>query len=93
MSLIAARERFLDSHPAVPSEDLIIYLSTQTHSLGVKGAKILGLNYRLISVDAKTRWGVTGQMIKTVYEEDRKQGKWPFAFSKLNQIVSVIKIS
>ena len=54
---------------------------------------ILGLNHRLISVDAKTRWGVTGKMVKTAYEEDRKQGKWPFAFSKLNRTVCVFKMN
>ncbi|KAF8318581.1 pyridoxal phosphate-dependent transferase [Cantharellus anzutake] len=47
VAIIAARERFLSAHPDVPSEDLLI-LSTQTHSLGVKGAKILGLSCRLM---------------------------------------------
>ncbi len=53
---------------------------------------ILGLNYRLINVDASTRWGVTGRMVKTAYDEDRKQGKWPFAFSKLIWIVCVMRM-
>ncbi|KAF8344240.1 pyridoxal phosphate-dependent transferase [Cantharellus anzutake] len=80
VAIIAARERFLSAHPDVPSEDLLVYLSTQTHSLGVKGAKILGLNYRLINVDARSAWGVRGEMFRMAYEEDQRKGKWPFIF-------------
>ncbi|KAF8340655.1 pyridoxal phosphate-dependent transferase [Cantharellus anzutake] len=80
VATIAARERFLSAHPDVPSECLLIYLSTQTHSLGVKGAKILGLNYRLMNVDARSAWGVMGETFRLAYEDDRRKGKWPFIF-------------
>ncbi|KAF8316499.1 pyridoxal phosphate-dependent transferase [Cantharellus anzutake] len=86
VAIIAARHHFLSyfsSHSSLPPpshESLIIYLSTQTHSLGLKGAKLLGLNYRELDVDEGCEWGVKGLAFKNAYDEDRNKGLWPFIF-------------
>ncbi|QRW21306.1 aromatic-L-amino-acid decarboxylase [Rhizoctonia solani] len=45
---VAARARYTKAHPDVPLDKLVIYGTSQTHSLGAKAALILGLQFRAI---------------------------------------------
>lgn len=78
---IAARIRFQTAHPDVPAEKLILYISSQTHSLGVKTAMLLGLKYRTLPVLAQDDYTLRGSILKAAYKEDRSAGLWPFCLS------------
>lgn len=78
---VAARIRFLVSHPDISSEKLVLYVSSQTHSLGVKTALLLGLTCRTLPVLAEDDYSLRGSTLKAAYEEDRAAGLWPFCLS------------
>ncbi|KAF9511208.1 hypothetical protein BS47DRAFT_1487046 [Hydnum rufescens UP504] len=78
VAVIAARARFLIAHPDVPAEKLVIYLSTQTHSLGTKTAAILNIPFRALPVMPEDAFSLRGDRLRDAYEEDRNAGKWPF---------------
>lgn len=82
VSIVAARERFLGNHPNVSLDNLVLYLTTQTHSLGVKTAKILRIKYRELPVTAADDFALRGETFRKAYNEDRQAGNWPFALSK-----------
>lgn len=48
--VVAARALYMRDHPDARLEDLVIYTTTQTHSLGSKAALVLGLQVRPIEV-------------------------------------------
>ncbi|KAF4620333.1 hypothetical protein D9613_000357 [Agrocybe pediades] len=50
VTVVAARSLYLSRHPDTKMEDLVIYVTTQTHSLGAKAALVLGLRLRSIDV-------------------------------------------
>jgi aromatic-L-amino-acid decarboxylase len=78
---IAARIRFQTARPDVPAEKLILYISSQTHSLGVKTAMLLGLKCRILQVLAEDDYSLRGSTLKAAYNEDRAAGLWPFCLS------------
>ena len=57
---------------------LVIYTTTQTHSLGAKAALILGLRTRALHVTEEGRFGLRGATLRTALEEDKKSGLHPF---------------
>ncbi|CAE6465707.1 unnamed protein product [Rhizoctonia solani] len=57
-AIVAARSRYTKSHPGVPLDKLVIYGTSQTHSLGAKAALILGLQFRAIEVYAKDNYAL-----------------------------------
>lgn len=75
---IAARERALRLLPGTPADRLVIYGTTQTHSLGAKAALILGLSFRAIETIAEDKWALRGEELKRVLDEDKANGKVPF---------------
>ncbi|KAL5631660.1 hypothetical protein ACGC1H_007243 [Rhizoctonia solani] len=75
---VAARSRYTKAHPGVPLDKLVVYGTSQTHSLGAKAALILGLQFRAIEVDAKDNYALRGELLMRALEEDRKAGKHPF---------------
>lgn len=81
VAVIAARARFLIGHPDVPAEKLVIYLSTQTHSLGTKTAVLLNIPFRALPVTPEDNFSLRGETLRKAYEEDRNAGKWPFVLS------------
>lgn len=83
---IAARVRFLTAHPHVPIEKLVLYVSSQTHSLGVKTAILLGITCRTLPVFAEDDYCLRGSTFRNAYEEDRAAGLWPFCLSKSFQL-------
>ncbi|KAG9126716.1 hypothetical protein FRC07_002259 [Ceratobasidium sp. 392] len=69
-AIIAARSRYTRRHPTVPLDSLVIYGTSQTHSLGAKAALVLGLQFRPIQVDKKDNFALRGDTLKSAIEED-----------------------
>jgi len=80
-ALVAARTRYLNAHPGTALESLVIYVTTQTHSLGVKSGLLLGLRVRALDVDASVttdNTGLTGEALRAAVEDDHARGLHPF---------------
>lgn len=77
-AIVAARSRYSKAHPGVPLDKLVIYGTSQTHSLGAKAALILGLQFRAIEVHAKDNYALRGESLVKALYEDMKDGKHPF---------------
>lgn len=76
--MVAARSLYQRDHPDVKMEDLVIYTTTQTHSLGLKAGLVLGLNVRALEVRAEDQFALRGETLRQALEEDKKLGKRPF---------------
>ncbi|ODN77468.1 hypothetical protein L202_04644 [Cryptococcus amylolentus CBS 6039] len=59
-------------------QKLVMYGSTQTHSLGAKAAILLGLTFRAVPVSAKDDFALRGDALREAVEEDKKAGLVPF---------------
>ncbi|EMD37052.1 hypothetical protein CERSUDRAFT_84071 [Gelatoporia subvermispora B] len=76
--VVAARERYLRIHPDAKADELVIYTTTQTHSLGVKAGLVFGMECRALEVKAEDAYALRGATLKSALEEDEKRGKRPF---------------
>ena len=65
-------------NPGAKLEDLVIYTTTQTHSLGTKAGLILGLDVRALEVRAEDEYALRGSTLKEALEADLARGKHPF---------------
>ncbi|KAF8531528.1 pyridoxal phosphate-dependent transferase [Gautieria morchelliformis] len=77
-AVVAARSRYTRLHPEVAIEDLVMYVTTQTHSLGTKAALILGLSCRPLEVKPEDEYGLRGDTLHSAILEDKANGKHPF---------------
>ncbi|KAG2352272.1 pyridoxal phosphate-dependent transferase [Suillus spraguei] len=75
---VAARSRYIREHPHVAAEKLVLYTTTQTHSLGKKAGLILGLKVRALEVAAQDDFALRGDTLKVALEEDVNAGFHPF---------------
>jgi aromatic-L-amino-acid decarboxylase len=57
---------------------LVMYGTTQTHSIGAKAALVLGLNFRAIEVYAKDAYALRGDLLEAALREDAAKGLVPF---------------
>jgi aromatic-L-amino-acid decarboxylase len=78
ITVIVARSRFCARNPSVPLEKLVVYGTTQTHSVGAKAALILGLEFRALEVRKEDNFALRGETLMKALEEDRSAGKEPF---------------
>ena len=78
MAIVAARTRYLKDHLDTKFEDLIIYTTSQTHSLGAKGGVVLGLQVRVIDVAHDDQFALRGKSLRDALEEDARIGRKPF---------------
>ncbi|KAJ7502871.1 pyridoxal phosphate-dependent transferase [Mycena galericulata] len=80
VATVAARERFraLPANTEAPLDELIIYVTTQTHSLGLKAGRVLGLQVRALEVRAEDRYALRGTVLRQALEEDKAAGRYPF---------------
>ncbi|KAI0703057.1 pyridoxal phosphate-dependent transferase [Cytidiella melzeri] len=78
VAIVAARSLYTSRHASVKMEDLIIYTTTQTHSLGVKAGLVLGLTSRSLNVTAEDKFALRGETLRRAIEEDKARGKHPF---------------
>ena len=81
-AVVAARSRYLAQHPGVQMESLVLYTTTQTHSLGKKAGLVLGLATRALEVTSETNFGLRGSALQQALAEDIGAGKNPFMLSK-----------
>lgn len=82
---------------------LVMYVTTQTHSIGTKAALILGLDVRKLPVTKADNFGLRGDVVRAAIEEDEAQGRVPFmligtvgstntcAIDRLDEVAQVIK--
>ncbi|KAK6903875.1 hypothetical protein I203_107385 [Kwoniella mangroviensis CBS 8507] len=59
-------------------QKLVVYGSTQTHSLGAKAALMLGLPFRAIPVSIEDQYSLRGKDVREAIEKDKKAGLVPF---------------
>ncbi|KAJ6593608.1 pyridoxal phosphate-dependent transferase [Mycena capillaripes] len=81
IAVVAARERFiaLPTHNAPPSlDDLVLYVTTQTHSLGLKAGRVLGLRVRALEVRAEDKYALRGEVLREALAEDKAACRHPF---------------
>ncbi|KAF8523052.1 pyridoxal phosphate-dependent transferase [Hysterangium stoloniferum] len=76
--VVAAREDFIRRHPDIPMEKLVLYITTETHILGIKTAMILGITCRALEVKAEDDYGLRGDALRAALEEDKANGMHPF---------------
>ncbi|KAH8928509.1 hypothetical protein BT69DRAFT_1237026 [Atractiella rhizophila] len=87
---VAARERAFSyySSPSLepllrrePDEirsKLVMYGSTETHSVGKKAALVFGVQYRALEVEMEDGLGLRGETLRMAVEEDVAKGLVPF---------------
>ena len=83
MAIVAARSLYIRNHPDTKLEDLIIYTTTQTHSLGSKAGLVLGIQVRAIEVSHDDQLGLRGEALRNALEEDATIGFKPFILSNV----------
>jgi aromatic-L-amino-acid decarboxylase len=82
VACIAARTRYTKKHPNAKHENLVIYGTTQTHSLGAKSALALGLQFRALEVRKEDGYALKGATLEQALKEDHEAGREPFVISK-----------
>lgn len=81
VAIVAARSLYQKTHPDAKMEDLVIYTTTQTHSLGLKAGLVLGLQVRAIEVSHDDQLALRGKALRDALEEDTRKGLRPFIIS------------
>jgi aromatic-L-amino-acid/L-tryptophan decarboxylase len=83
VAIVAARSLYKKNHPDTKLEDMVIYTSTQTHSLGSKGGLVLGIKVRAIEVSYDDQFALRGEALRDALVEDAKIGLKPFILSNV----------
>ncbi|KAH7883152.1 pyridoxal phosphate-dependent transferase [Phlebopus sp. FC_14] len=78
VAVVAARSRYLRQNPGVSSDKLVLYTTTQTHSLGKKAGLILGVNVRALEVTSQDDFALRGERLRQAIAEDASAGLHPF---------------
>jgi len=81
-AVVAARSLYLRRHPETRHEDLVIYTTSQTHSLGAKTGLVLGLSTQVLEVSADDNFGLRGETLRHALSVDQKAGKKAFVLSQ-----------
>jgi aromatic-L-amino-acid decarboxylase len=82
VGVVAARSRYQRLHPDVPIDKLVVYTTTQTHSLGLKAGLILGLPVHAIPVRCEDNYSLRGQGLREAIEKDKAEGMHPFVIGE-----------
>lgn len=82
VSIVAARARYLSLYPDTPMDKLVIYVTTQTHSLGLKSGLVLGLPVFALPVRAEDNYSLRGCDLREAIEKDHVEGRHPFVISE-----------
>ncbi|KAF9240382.1 pyridoxal phosphate-dependent transferase [Melanogaster broomeanus] len=78
VAVATARSRYISRNPEVLTESLVLYTTTQTHSLGKKAGLVLGLNVRALEVTSEDNYALRGETLQRALTEDRSC--WPASF-------------
>jgi len=79
--VVAARARYMTKHPDAKVEDLLIYTTTQTHSVGAKAGIILGIPVKSVEVSMADQLSLKGADLRRALEDDASKGKHPIILS------------
>jgi aromatic-L-amino-acid decarboxylase len=90
VAVVAARSRYQVEHPNCKAEELVIYTTTQTHSLGTKAGLVLGLQVHALEVRAEDRYSLRGEALRSALVEDEKLGRKPFILSTLCRAIALL---
>ena len=91
--VVAARALYIRDHPDSKLEDLIIYTTTQTHSLGSKAALVLGLRVRSIEVTPEHGFSLQEDALRYALESDAKTGRRPFILSAAFRLLMTLELT
>ncbi|KAJ7594599.1 pyridoxal phosphate-dependent transferase [Mycena floridula] len=78
IAIVAARSSYQKSFPDVKLEDMVIYTTTQTHSLGLKAGLVLGLRVKILEVRSEDSYSLRGHTLRLALEKDAQDGLKPF---------------
>ncbi len=81
VAIVAARSAYQRIFPDAKLEEMVIYTTTQTHSLGVKAGMVLGLSVRSLQVSAEDEYSLRGSTLRHALEDDQRKGRRPFILS------------
>ena len=90
MAIVAARSRYQRLHPDVPVDKLVVYTTTQTHSLGLKAGLILGLPVHAIPVLSEDNYSLRGQGLRVAIERDKAEGRHPFVIGETDPLFDIL---
>jgi len=79
--VVAARARYMANHPDAKNEDLLIYTTTQTHSVGAKAGIVFGIPVKSIDVSMEDQLSLKGANLRSSLEDDVAKGKHPIILS------------
>jgi aromatic-L-amino-acid decarboxylase len=82
VAVVAARARYMRAHPDAALQQLVLYTTTQTHSLGAKAALVLGLACRALVVHLEDNFALRGNALEAAIKEDLEAGRKPFCLSE-----------
>jgi aromatic-L-amino-acid/L-tryptophan decarboxylase len=71
------------SHPEVDPAKLVVYTTTQTHSLGKKAALVLGLQEKSLPVTLEDQFALRGSALDHTLKSDIQAGLHPFILSEI----------
>jgi aromatic-L-amino-acid decarboxylase len=83
IAVVAARSLFQRTHPNTKLDELVIYTTTQTHSLGLKAGLVFGLAVRALEVKTEDRFSLRGEELRMALEDDENHGRKPFILSEI----------
>lgn len=78
IAVVAARSKYQKNHPDIPIEKMIVYVTSQTHSLGAKAALVLGVQVRTLEATTEDDFGLRGATLAAALKEDIDMGLHPF---------------
>ncbi|PBK82835.1 PLP-dependent transferase [Armillaria gallica] len=77
LAIVAARASHQRIYPDTKLEEFIIYITSQTHSLGIKAGMVLWLSVRILEVKAEDNYSLRGDTLRSALEQDKKASKKP----------------
>jgi glutamate/tyrosine decarboxylase-like PLP-dependent enzyme len=77
-AVVGARSSYQRNHPGVKTESMIIYATTQTHSLAAKAGLVFGIQVRKLEVKLADQLSLRGDVLRNALEEDNRNGLHPF---------------
>ncbi|KAJ7806790.1 pyridoxal phosphate-dependent transferase [Mycena olivaceomarginata] len=66
VTMVAARVRYVEEFPQTNPSNLVIYVSSETHSLGLKNGRILGIEVRILNVEITDDFALPRKHLATV---------------------------
>ena len=85
-AVVGARSSYQRNHPGIQTESMIIYATTQTHSLAAKAGLVFGIKVRKIEVNLEHQLSLRGNVLRKKLDKDLRNGLHPFILGNLIQL-------